>query len=220
MNYKRTIWLYVFVVFLGCSQQETETIWINSFRLDCEGVAPQSCLQIQRGEFDETAWELFYNDIKGFDYEAGYIYQLTIAKTIVENPPSDGSAIAYNLVSIDNKERDERLRLNDIWVLTHMQGEAIELMDGGRTPQLEIHLRDKSIFGNAFCNSIRGSFEKLTDKEIIFGAMASTRMICPDQEQEDTFLQLIAGVNRYQIENSQLVLYDLENESLRFKKVD
>jgi len=46
-------------------------IWINSYRVDCEGVSAQSCLQIQFGEFSEDSWESFYNQIEGFEYEAG-----------------------------------------------------------------------------------------------------------------------------------------------------
>ncbi len=119
-----------------------------------------------------------------------------------------------------SKNQDERLRINDIWILTNLRGEDFPVQEGGKVPQLEIHVRDKSVFGNAFCNSIRGNFTKLTDSEIQFGTFATTRMFCQDQELEDQYLQAIGSTRRYVIHDLTLSFLDSTQEVLKFKKID
>ncbi len=101
-----------------------------------------------------------------------------------------------------------------------MEGEAINFKDDMKIPMLEFQVEDTSVTGRAFCNSIRGSYE-MSDEEIKFSAFAGTRMTCPDQVLEDTFLRLFERIKKYKISNSELSLFDSnQSELLRFRKTD
>jgi hypothetical protein len=48
-------------------------------------------------------WELFYDSIEGFTWEAGHYYLLRVARREVPNPPADGSSVAFRLVKVLSK---------------------------------------------------------------------------------------------------------------------
>lgn len=105
-----------------------ETIWVNSYKTDCVGVGPMKCLLVQKeSELKEDKWTNFYDQIEGFSYVPGYIYQLKIAvedkdpKTI----PADASSKKYKLIKILSKTADLKLNLTDIWVLTQIQKKTL-----------------------------------------------------------------------------------------------
>ena len=61
------------------------------------------------------------------------------------------------------------------------------------------------INGQGDCNSYFGSFS-LENGKISVSGMGSTKAMCPDQEREDKFLQIIATANGYSIEGDRLML--------------
>lgn len=65
----------------------------------CEGVGgPTLCLSVRIPP--DTAWSALFGVVEGFTHEAGYRYVLQIAERPIRNPPIDGSAIEYRLVTI------------------------------------------------------------------------------------------------------------------------
>ncbi len=79
---------------------------VNYYTVTCTGVAEGSCLLIQEGDMIGTDdWNYFYfeNSIKGFNYQSGFIYDLKVKKTRIENPPADGSSIEYELIDVVSK---------------------------------------------------------------------------------------------------------------------
>ena len=68
---------------------------------DCVGVAPMKCLVVNG--------ELFYDEIKGFDYEPGFVYRLEVVRydawPDLEEPPLDASRYGYRLIRIISKTR-------------------------------------------------------------------------------------------------------------------
>ena len=74
-------------------------------KVPCVGLFPTECLQVRTPP--DTAWQLFYDSIDGFTYEAGYRYVLRVAERRIPNPPADGSSIAYRLVAVTSKTRAE-----------------------------------------------------------------------------------------------------------------
>lgn len=46
---------------------------------------------------------LCFGEIRGFQYEKGYEYKLLVEKTILANPPADGSNVQYRLIEILSK---------------------------------------------------------------------------------------------------------------------
>ena len=102
--------IIVFVLFLvfSCSSEEANKIeniyWVNSTKVDCVGVGPMTCLQIQKNEsIIQDKWELFYSSIEGFKYEPGFIYKLNVKEEQLENVPADAYSVKYTLVEILEK---------------------------------------------------------------------------------------------------------------------
>jgi hypothetical protein len=44
--------------------------------------------------------QAFYDHIEGSHYEPGFQYVLRVAERHVQNPPADGSSLAYRLIAI------------------------------------------------------------------------------------------------------------------------
>ena len=69
-------------------------------RVYCEGSAPMMCLVVDG--------ELFYDDIEGFEHEAGYRYRLRMERYDRwpgQAPPADASKYGYRLIEIVEKAR-------------------------------------------------------------------------------------------------------------------
>jgi len=92
------------------TEQSTETIFfVNSIRVDCTGVGPMKCLQIQESEIlKPNDWQNFYDTIEGFKYEPGYIYKILVIKEELDpaTVPADASSIKYTLKKVIEKNID------------------------------------------------------------------------------------------------------------------
>ena len=65
---------------------------------------------------------------------------------------------------------------------------------------------DGKVFGVGDCNRFSGSFT-LTDGVLdIADNMAATKMMCPNQQREDRFFQMLAKADAYYIDGSNLML--------------
>ncbi len=84
-------------------QVEIQKLFVGPQKVDCEGEGPQQCYQVKENPEDD--WQLFYNEIQGFNYEEGFDYEIEVAVTPVENPPAGGSSLNYELVRILNKQQ-------------------------------------------------------------------------------------------------------------------
>lgn len=222
------------LIFLtACSSQKSGTqsgdpgitLWVNSATVDCVGVGPMKCLQVQQGEaIDEEQWKMFYSGIEGFEFEPGYRYKLLVKTDTLpqDQVPADASSIRYTLLEVMEKKPDTRLRLHDIWALTHLNGEAIkEPAEGMERPRLEIQVAGMKAMGTDGCNGFRGMVQTLTDSALVFGPLASTMMMCRDMSVADPFNQSMRAVRAYQLEGLELILMNEESEEmLRFRKVD
>ena len=77
---------------------------INYKKSACMGVAPMMCLRVQEGEqIGGSQWYYFYSSINGFNYQEGFIYDILVETTPIENPPADGSSIRYDLIQIQSQ---------------------------------------------------------------------------------------------------------------------
>jgi heat shock protein HslJ len=199
------------------------TLWVNSFTVQCEGVGPMTCLQVQEGDSPEPGkWENFYSSIEGFNYEAGYIYRLRIRKETLEIVPADASSIRYVLVQLLEKTRDPKININDIWAVTAIQGEPVEMhQERQNGPLIEINLSAMRVMGSDGCNNFTGQIAEFDDRVIEFGPIATTRMMCPDMSVPDRFNSAIQLVSNYRLEPGRLVLLDGDgNELIACGKID
>ena len=84
----------------GSATQDAETtrLWIKADLVDCEGVAPQTCMEV--AESVEGPYELFYDTIEGYGHVEGSPAIVDVVIEDVDDPPADGSSLKYTLVEI------------------------------------------------------------------------------------------------------------------------
>ena len=66
---------------------------------------PVECMLVMEDGVDQIWRKMSFSYIEGFTYEKGHRYKLRAKKTILANPPADGSAWMYELVEVlEDKE--------------------------------------------------------------------------------------------------------------------
>ena len=223
--------LGLFMTFPACRtmskmQSKHTILWVSSIRVPCTGVAPMQCLQVIKGESNDGSWQSMYQEIENFDWEPGYLYKLKIKETSLDpkQVPADASSVRYELVKILSRTPDKTLRLNDIRVLNSIQDRSWndypDITDKQR-PYLEIHISRQEMIGSDGCNRIQSRIEKISDQELVFGPVMSTKMACRNMELPGHFADALNVCRSWIIEDRELVLFDEQRtEQLRFKKVD
>jgi hypothetical protein len=101
------IFVLLSIAVFSCKKGAVNTVnfRVNSYTVDCVGVMEQRCLLVQEGNLIGTNdWRYFYDRIKGFDYEEGYIYDLKVKQTAIPNPLEDASSVEYELIELLSKE--------------------------------------------------------------------------------------------------------------------
>lgn len=210
-----------------CEKNSTEKaeetiLYVNSSKVDCTGVGKMKCLQTQESvTLKPNDWKNFYGNIEGFEFEPGYIYKLAVKKEKLDpaTVPADASTLKYSLVKVIEKNKDEKMRLNDTWALKSINNEAIDSETFQKQPILEIQLNKMKIFGNDGCNNMFGSIKSLNENNITFGALGGTKMACPNMEISSKYTSALGKTKTYKIDDLQLYFYDADgNELLRFEK--
>ncbi|MBU7576934.1 MAG: META domain-containing protein [Flavihumibacter sp.] len=92
------------------------------------------------------------------------------------------------------------------WELKELNGTTIEEARRGQFFLLFTPGQVGRVSGKGGCNRISGNVELLENRGLKFGALASTKMACPDMEQEAIFLKSLAEVNQWKIVNNVLYL--------------
>lgn len=228
--YKIVLFLFVAIISFGCAVNKNKanvsekTYWINSFKVDCEGVGAMSCLQVQQNDkIDPNGWLNFYSNIEGFDYRPGFVYKIKVRATELDKSkvPADASSIKYELIEVLEKQVDDRLRINDIWVLEAIEGKPLEQTQTDVRATFQVDIVNKRVYGNGSCNNFNGSLMNLTSTKIKISPLASTRMFCRNNTIENRYLKLLETAETYEIGLNQLRMFDADNENvLTFKKVD
>lgn len=194
------------------SEKQTEIWWINSAKVDCTGVRPTTCFQIQKSkEIESGKWELFYDQIAGFEFEPGFIYELKVEVSKKNAPvPADASSLTYELIEVISKTQDPRLALTNIWKVLHVGKFKDPKSQKGEALTVELNGSQETYFAETGCNSMRGSFMVEGVNKFRFGQSTSTMMACPNMETELELQKVLILIRKFEIENN--VLY-LRNES-------
>lgn len=78
---------------------------VNAEKVECNGAhGKQNCLQIKELGIDNE-WKNHYEDINGFDFKHGFVYNLQVEKTELKEAPQDVSSIVYKLIEVIKKEK-------------------------------------------------------------------------------------------------------------------
>ena len=97
------------------------------------------------------------------------------------------------------------------WTLQTLEGATVVGTDP-QPAQLVLHADSQRLSGFAGCNTLRGRYTQ-RGTQIALTALASTRMACPQVQQEQRFIQLLGAVTAYRIEGQVLSL--LQGETVR-----
>ena len=229
---KNVLFLAVVVFIASCSAQKKVTVnpvtmWVKGVQVDCTGVGPMKCMQIQKSNIIEPGkWQNFYGEIEGFRFQSGNLCKLLVSEEKLEKSqiPADGSSIKYKLVEVLEQTPDPVFALHDIWALETIEEISLQTLgvnSGLITPSIEINLTEIKIMGTDGCNQFSGPIKNVEEGILVFGDMASTMKMCNNMEIPDKFNKAINQVRKYKVENLKLTFFDESGkELLRFRKVD
>ncbi|WP_109832289.1 META domain-containing protein [Reichenbachiella versicolor] len=209
-------------ILFGCQtkyelKEGEKYLWVYSLRTECDKSSTELCYKIKLGENPNmNEWESSKALPIGFEYEEGYIYRLAVTSKYITD-----DSVVYTMTEQVNKIKDQKLVLNDIWVLEKVKGESIDLSGGQGLPQLELKIRDMKFLGFDGCNFIQGEIEGVGTDRIEFGSVAHTMKNCPKMELGNQFRELLKETKTYKVKDLRLMLYNEAGEEiLKMKKVD
>jgi heat shock protein HslJ len=188
-----------------------KTVYVGPYQVDCVGVAPQKCLLIKEKAQDD--WKMFYDHIQGFEYEAGYEYELLVREDKVDNPPADASSIRWTLVELRSKTRSLE---GTTWVLnSYLNSEGV-LVSALPDSEATARFQQEQVSGNASCNSYFGTY-RLEDDKLTVDVGGMTEMYCMPEErmaQEKDFIAALDSAASHLIVENKLQIEDTEGKEL------
>ncbi len=107
--------IFFITITVSCSKEENKTtqiegtlIRVNHYKEDCVGLIEQECFLVQQEDaIGSDNWTFFYDDIVGFTFIAGFIYDLDV-KIEERNPiPQDIGKYSYTLIKVLSKQKAE-----------------------------------------------------------------------------------------------------------------
>lgn len=188
---------FLFVALAGTVfGQKKITMTVKENSVPCRRMMEQVCLQVMKE--GSTEWELFYDKIKGFDYEQGYRYEIVIVETPRPEPvPQDLSKYTYSLDKIISKTavgsstgENVRTGMTNLEVL-ELNGLALN------TDDLFFAFSEdgKSIVGKSGCNAFNLPIEWNSRKtKIKTGSGMHTMMACQDPAKQQLETDFLAAV--------------------------
>ena len=90
-------------------------------------------------------------------------------------------------------------------MLTEMKRVPVQLSGGRRDAFIEFRINEKRFAGNGGCNQINGNYS-VDKNNIHFSEVISTKMSCEDIAFENTFLDLLNKVDRFEQKEDRLLL--------------
>lgn len=125
-------------------------------------------------------------------------------------------------VSCTTNKTNNKLSLQNVWTLTHINGQKLYINSESNRPQIEIKVDEKKVLGKGSCNRFFGNIDILTETELVFSdALGTTKMACPEMNIEDAFFKALTNSKTYTIEKNSLYLFDKNKEKvLKFMKID
>lgn len=152
-------------------------------------------------EFDQA-----FVTIKSYNVVDNVLYLLNEKKKVI---------LIFNKKLIITADK----RIHDIFVAEKINGEIIGRRE--EMPRLEINLTTMKIYGTDGCNHFNGSINNVSETEIAFSSLASTRKMCPDMILPRKFDQALEQTSSYKFENLHLTLFDKDGKAvITFLKVD
>jgi heat shock protein HslJ len=207
-----------------------KTLYVGPQLVDCEGVAPQKCLQVK--DSPDGEYRLFYGQIEGFEFEEGKEFVLTVNEEIIENPPADGSNLQYRLVDVVSSVPSSTPSSGSgsvspggntsgsvppgelqglLWNLVSYLNNAGTMAPVVQGSHVTAKFENGSLSGNSGCNNYFASYQVNGNALQISGA-GGTEMFCSEpagvMDQEAAYLKTLSLAASYRISGGQLQIAD------------
>jgi heat shock protein HslJ len=153
------------------------------------------CLQVR--ESSDRSWTALSDEIAGFDYVPGYLYEIRVQEETVVSPPADASSVRRTLVSIVSKTPAPFSLVGPTWRLVSVEGSPA--VPGTRVTA--VFGEDNRVTGSAGCNRYLGR-AAAAGARLDVGVLASTRMYCGGDgvmAQEQAYLAALEKTTTYRI---------------------
>ena len=76
-------------------------------------------------------------------------------------------------------------------------------------------MNEKVIYGSTGCNQLTGAMPETVNTDVpLFGALGSTRRMCPDMTVEDAMLPALGAVVDFKVEGDKLFLLDVAGNAV------
>ena len=76
-------------------------------------------------------------------------------------------------------------------------------------------MNEKVIYGSTGCNQLTGAMPEAVNTDVpLFGALGSTRRMCPDMTVEDAMLPALGAVVDFKVEGDKLFLLDVAGNAV------
>ena len=128
---------------------------------------------------------------------------------------SEGNRITGNLEEMYKLHKVMASLEGHAWVLTTIEGVEVSETDfPNKKPWILFDTENDRLSGFAGCNLLTGPYTIQDDNSLTFGAIASTKMFCPDVQGEQLFLTMLSNTAKYQVTTEQLTLIDKDGAPL------
>lgn len=97
------------------------------------------------------------------------------------------------------------------WTIAKVFGQSLKTTKDSKSPALSFDTKANKLSGTTGCNRIMGGIEQGKDgpRSISFGQAATTRMACPDMENENNIMTALAQVKSFgKLKNGHLAFFN------------
>ena len=93
------------------------------------------------------------------------------------------------------------------WILSELNGNPVQTSNTEKDAGINFSYTDMKVSGTGGCNKFNGTFTA-SGKDMSFGPLASTKMMCSDIKFEDAFFAALSKVKNFEITGNELSLRD------------
>ncbi len=211
--------LILSILFLGillnsCSINNNKIFWVSGIKTECSyGLAKMQCLNVHKGAtLDKENWEIFYDEIEGFEFEEGFMKKLEVREEKIDNPPAGGHSVKFIMVRELDKKVDYRAKVAGDWTLNKINNLTID--KSVKHANITINLNQMQIKGVGECNDYTGQITELTSNTIRFGKIVCASKISDFEDIDQDYFALLNAVSTFQIKNDVLIFYNKKGDKI------
>lgn len=162
ITYLKGLYVLLIVAILASCEKKEQPIQIriNQFKQTTVSTSPSLVLSAQKGsEIGSNKWRPLCDQIVGFSYEEGYVYDLLVVETEIQYPP--GSPKAYQLKQVLSKTKAKANSAFDL----DLKLDVVKFINGNASTGYNI-LDEVKVDCGSLCNELNQVLQSNTKKLI------------------------------------------------------